>query len=149
MKRDYPSGLVSWPKEFVGQEVVFRDRPSPVVVCTAEEDKARQEYAMSADIKYQIQRFGVGHPLQGGAIDFDNLDLTRAMALVEEASEAWLRLPSVVRERYQSWAAVEAAARSGELDQVLKAAGVPAGRSGGTAAASASDSAPVSGAEPV
>lgn len=146
-KMDFESPRV-WPREMVGQEVVFLDRPSPVVACTAEEDKARQEYALQADIKYQIQRFGVGHPLQGGQLDFDHLDLTKAFELVEEASQAWLRLPSVVRDRYQSWSAVERAAQSGELEQVLKAAGVPEVPSGAPGA-SASDSAAGSGAKPV
>jgi len=108
---------------FFEQDIVFADRPSPVVACTAEEDMARQEYALSADLSYQIQRFGVGAHGIYGELDYDHLDLTRAHELVREAQEAWLRLPKVIRDRYRSWANVEEAARSGELDQVLKTAG--------------------------
>lgn len=115
---------------------------NPVITCTAEEDMCRQEYGLSADIKYQIQTFGVGHRGENGTVDYDQMDLTSALALVEESSRAWLQLPAVVRERYGSWAHVETAAQNGELEQLLKAAGVN-GASPLTSAASASDSAPV------
>lgn len=107
-----------------GQESV-RKVPDfgPVVECSAEEDRARQEYKLQSDLAYQVQRFGVGaHPVYG-SVDFDNLDLTRALEIVERSREEWAKLPAVVRERYGSWAAVERAHRSGELEQVLKAAG--------------------------
>lgn len=107
-----------------GQESVRLDLQFGGVECTAAEDMARQEYALSADIKYQVQRFGVGHPLQSGSVDFDNMDLTKAYAIVEQAQLAWLELPAVIRTRYKSWASVEAAAQSGELAQLLKTAGV-------------------------
>lgn len=129
-----------------GQETVRLNLEFPGVVCTAEEDKARQEYKQSSEIGYQISRFGVGHPVAHGEFDYDNLDLTRAYELVNDASERWLRLPRVIRDRYHSWAAVEAAASSGELEQVLKTAGVPAS-SAGAAGVSASDSAAESTAE--
>lgn len=124
-----------------GQETVRLDLQFPGVACTATEDMARQEYALSADIKYQIQRFGVGHPGQFGNQDFDAMDLTSAMALVEESSQRWLALPAAIRSRYGSWAAIEAAAKTGELGQFLQASGVPAA-SGGAPEAAASDSAP-------
>lgn len=141
MKRD--SEVV--PEPFVGSAAWWAERANmlaPVVACTDAEDMCRQEYGLTADIKYQIQQFGVGHPSKGGVVDFDNMDLTRALELIEESSQQWLRLPRALRDRYQSWAAVEAAAASGELEQVLKAAGageVPSP----VPAASASDSAPV------
>ncbi|AXH77352.1 MAG: hypothetical protein [Microviridae sp.] len=125
-----------------GQEVVWEDRPSPVIACTPEEDMARQEYAVSSEIGYQISRFGVGHPVAHGVVDFDNMDLTRAFELVQESNQAWLRLPKLVRDRYHSWAAIEAADASGELAQLLKAAGVD-GVPPSAPAASASDSAAV------
>lgn len=109
--------------DLIGSRIWVPELP-PVVSCSAAEDMARQEYALSADLKYQIQRFGVGHHTVSGQVDFDHLDLTTAMALVEESSQAWLRLPKLVRDRYQHWGAVEAAARSGELSQLLKAAGI-------------------------
>lgn len=115
---------------------------SPVVVCTEAEDMARQEYALSADLAYQVQRFGVGVHGKFGNQDFSLLDLTTALALVEQSQAAWLELPKVVRDRYMSWANVEAAAASGELEQLLKAAGAT-GASPVASAASASDSAPV------
>jgi len=113
-----------------------------ILACTPEEDMARQEYALSSEIKYQISRFGVGHPLSFGEQDFDMMDRTRAMELLEAASQAWLSVPKAVRDRYASWANVEAAAQSGELAAFLKASGIDgsslpsvadaAGGSGGT-----------------
>lgn len=113
------------------------------VVCIAAEDMARQEYAIQCDLAYQVQRFGAGLPFQNGSVDFDALDLTRAMEIVEQAQLAWLELPKVVRDRYQSWANVERAAQSGELQQLLKAAGAEAGGSASAPAASPSASAAV------
>jgi len=98
-----------------------------VVACTAEEDMARQEYALSSEIKYQISRFGVGHPVTFGEQDFGMMDRTIAMEILESASQAWLNVPKAVRDRYSSWANVEAAAQSGELAQFLKASGIDAG----------------------
>lgn len=107
-----------------GQESVSADLQFGGIECTAAEDMARQEYALSADVGYQVQRFGVGHPTKSGAIDFDHMDLTKAYQIVEQAQLAWLELPSVIRDRYKTWANVEAAAESGELAQLLKTAGV-------------------------
>lgn len=153
MKRDVSSAvepvlaaqlppLEPLPGPFVGSPEWWASREgvSPVVACTAEEDMARQEYALQSEIGYQISRFGVGHPVQFGQVDYDNMDRTRAMELLREAELAWAALPKVIRDRYQSWSAVEAAAASGELDQVLKAAGA-APVSGAASAASPSESA--------
>lgn len=129
-----------------GQETVAMDLQFGGVECTAAEDMARQEYALSSDLKYQIQRFGVGHHVVSGELDFDNLDLTRALALVEESSQAWLQLPKVLRDRYQSWTAIEQAHQSGELAQVLKAAGIDGGSLPSVSDASPSDSAADGGA---
>lgn len=112
-----------------GQETVRDNLDFGGPVCTAEEDKCRQEYGPQSQIGYQISRFGVGHPLQFGQVDYDSMDLTRAMELIEQSGQAWLSLPKVVRDRYQSWGAVEAAAASGELQQLLKAAGADGGSS--------------------
>lgn len=109
-------------------------RRSPVVSCTAAEDMTRQEYAVQSDIAFQIQRFGVGHQGVSGVVDFDQMDLTTAMSLIEESAQRWLELPRVIRDRYQSWANVEKAAQSGELAQVLKAAGVAAATAAAPAA---------------
>jgi len=111
------------------------------VTCTAAEDMARQEYALSSNLAYQVQKFGVGQFGRSGEQDFDLMDLTTAMAIVEESHAAWGRLPKVVRDRYQSWQNVEAAAKSGELEQVLKTAGVEAGSSASAPGVSPSDSA--------
>lgn len=100
-----------------------------VVACTAEEDMCRQEYALQSEIKYQISRFGVGHPVTFGEQDFGMFDRTLAMQVLEDAHQAWLTVPKPVRDRYQSWANVEAAAQSGELAQFLKASGIDAGSS--------------------
>lgn len=121
---------------------------SPVVACTPDEDKARQEYGLESDITYQISKFGVGHPVAHGELDFDSMDLTRAFELIEESQSRWLSLPKVVRDRYKSWANVEKAAASGELEQLLKAAGVDAGSSASAPAASPSDSAAGGGSVP-
>lgn len=114
-----------------GQETVRLNLEFPGIVCTKEEDMARQEYALSTDIGYQISKFGVGHPVTFGEQDFDRMDLTTSMQIIEESSQRWLSLPKVIRDRYHSWGAVERAAKSGELDQLLRTAGAPAGSSGG------------------
>lgn len=124
-----------------GQETVRLDLQFPGIVCTKEEDMARQEYALSTEIGYQISRFGVGHPAVFGEQDFDRMDLTTSMAIIEESSQRWLALPKLIRDRYHSWGAVERAAKSGELDQLLRTAGAPAGGSGGAPAVPPSDSA--------
>lgn len=95
--------------------------------CPPEEDMARQEYKLSSDTAYQVQRFGAGLPFKTGELNFDLLDLTKAFELMAESREAWLRLPKIVRDRYRSWDNVERAAATGELLQVLKAAGIDAG----------------------
>lgn len=139
-----PAQLSMWHWPHRTQDHVARGPvDNPVVACTPEEDRARQEYGVSSQIQYQIQRFGINHPLVSGEADFELMDLTVAMQKIEAANAAWLELPKVVRDRYHSWAAVEHAAKSGELDDLLKGAGVPAGSSGGAPAPSASDSAPV------
>lgn len=124
-----------------GQESVWLDLQFEGIRCTAEEDMARQEHALSTEIGYQISKFGVGHPVNYGEQNFDLMDRTLAIEVIEASNQAWLRLPRVVRDRYQSWANVEAAAQSGELEQLLRSAGVPAGSSGGASADPPSDSA--------
>lgn len=124
-----------------GQESVAMDLQFGGLDCqSANDDMARQEYALQSDLAYQVQRFGVGHHGVSGVVDFDAMDLTTALQIVEESSQAWLRLPKVIRDRYQSWANVEKAAQTGELEQVLKAAGVAAAPAAASAA-SPSDSA--------
>lgn len=128
-----------------GQETMRDQLVFPGIDCSGDVDMARQEYALSSEIRYQIQQFGSGHRGESGHVDFDNMDLTRALELVEESNQAWLRIPKVIRDRYQSWSAVERAAASGELDQLLRVKG-PAADAGGSASGagpSASDSAPV------
>lgn len=124
-----------------GQESV-RVAPNltPVLDCSGDKDMARQEYGVQSQIGYQMSRFGVGHPLTFGEVDFDRMDLTTALQVIEDSQQAWLKLPKVLRDRYQSWSNLEAAAASGELEQVLKAAGA-AEVSSAAPAASPSDSA--------
>lgn len=135
-------------RDVIGQRIVVDEEP-PVLACLESEDMARQEYALQADLAYQVQRFGVGHHTVSGEVDFDTMDLTEALRIVEASQQAWLRLPRVVRDRYQSWSNVEKAAQTGELEQLLKAAGVEAGGSASTAAASPSESAAGGGKEAV
>lgn len=124
-----------------GQEAVGVVDVSPLIRCTAEEDMARQEYALQSDLAYQVQRFGVGQFGRSGVQDFDLMDLTKALAVIEESQQRWLSLPKVVRDRYQSWQNVERAAESGELAQILKAAGIEGSGSPSKPAASPSGSA--------
>jgi len=132
----------------VGQDVVWQDRPGPVISCTEAEDRCRQEYALQADLAYQVQRFGVGHHGDAGTVDFDAMDLTHALDLVARSNQAWLELPKVVRDRYMTWQNVEKAAQTGELQQLLGAAGAADGGSSAASVARASESAPVSGEKP-
>lgn len=124
-----------------GQESMALDLQFGGVECTAAEDKARQEYALSSDLAYQVQKFGWGHAFPTGEQDFDLMDLTKAMEVIEESQAAWHRLPKVVRDRYRSWSNVEKAAKSGELEQLLKTSGASAGGSGEAKEVSPSDSA--------
>lgn len=125
-----------------GQEDVGVVDVSVVVACPESEDMARQEYRLSSDLAYQVQKFGAGLPFKSGEVNFDNLDLTVAFDLIAQSREAWLRLPRVVRDRYQSWNNVERAAASGELEQLLKTAGIDTGAvPGAKPAVSPSDSA--------
>lgn len=110
-----------------GQEDVGYVDVPVVLACPEEEDMARQEYKLSSDLSYQVQKFGAGLPFRSGEVNFDNLDLTVAFDLIAQSREAWLRLPRVVRDRYQSWNNVERAAASGELEQLLKTAGIDTG----------------------
>lgn len=114
---------------------------NPVVSCTAEEDRARQEYRLQSDLAYQVQRFGVGAHPQYGTVDYETMDLTRAFEIMAESRRAWLELPSIVRERYGSWQGVEKAAASGELEQLLKTAGLDGSRKPSGPDGSPSDSA--------
>lgn len=133
--------LKAFPTGVRGQESVALDAEYAVIECPPEGDMARQEYKESADLRYQVERFGVGvhQPVYGES--HTDLDLTQAFQLVERAQGAWLALPAVVRQRYANWREVEAAALSGELEQVIRTAGVPAGSSGGAPAVPPSDSA--------
>ena len=128
---------------FFGFAPILRSSAEPVISCTEAEDMARQEYKLQADLQYQVTRFGAGLPFKSGSVDFDHMDLTKAFELIAESQERWLTLPKVIRDRYQSWANVERAAQSGELAQVLKAAGIDAGSSASVPDASPSDSAAV------
>lgn len=121
---------------------ILRSSEEPVVACTEGEDMARQEYKLQSDLQYQVTRFGAGLPFQSGSVDFDHMDLTKAFELIAESQERWLTLPKVIRDRYQSWANVERAAQSGELEQLLKTAGIDGGGSPSVPDGSASDSAP-------
>lgn len=106
-----------------GQETVRSDLQFAGIVCTDAEDMARQEYKLQSDLQYQVTRFGAGLPFQSGQLDTD-LDLTRAFELVEESQQRWLALPKGIRDRYMSWANVEHAAKSGELEQFMKTLGI-------------------------
>lgn len=123
----YPNGL--------GPVRLGPEGDDVLLVCEEGSSLARQEYALQSDIGYQISRFGVGHPLEFGEQDMDLMDRTRAMEVLQASARQWLELPKVVRDRYQSWANVEAAAKSGELAQLLKAAGADGGSSPSAAAA--------------
>lgn len=127
-----------------GQETLRLDLQFSGIVCTEAEDMARQEYKLQSDLSYQVQRFGAGLPFQSGELNTD-LDLTKAFELIEESQQRWLSVPKSVRDRYQSWANVEAAAQSGELAQFLKTLGVDGGVLPSKPGVSASDSAPVDG----
>lgn len=125
-----------------GQETLRLNLEFPGIVCTAAEDMARQEYKLQSDLQYQVTRFGAGLPFHSGELDTD-LDLTRAFELIEETQQRWLTLPKGVRDRYMSWANVEHAAKTGELEQFLKTLGLDGGSLPSKPDGSASGSAPV------
>lgn len=110
-----------------------------VIVCSVQEDRARQEFKAETDTESIIRRLGAGIPFQNGFVDYD-VDLTRAFAMLEEARTAWERLPGTVREKFKNWSEVEAAASSGQLGDMLKppaAAEVSSAAGGGSASVSA------------
>lgn len=88
-----------------------------VTVCPPEEDKTRQEFAEDADTNVILRRFGAGgwepRPVVYGIQD-DRLDLQAAYAAVNEAQEAWERLPERLRKRYPNWGEVLSAVDRGE-----------------------------------
>lgn len=94
-----------------------------VVVCTAEEDRTRQEFAAEADINVILRRFGAGgfepRPVRFGVQDFND-DLQGVMIAAREAQDAFERLPEKLRRRYPSWNELLPALETGEATLVDK-----------------------------
>lgn len=92
-----------------------------LVMCTPEEDMARQEFKEQVDVNRVVSQYGTNLFVMNHRGEFhQELDLTTAYQAVEESRAAWAKLPKEVRERYGSWDALQTAAESGELSEFLK-----------------------------
>lgn len=72
---------------------------SPGIACTAEEDKARQEFKQEADVSFLMRKYGALPPITEfpqGVVDFD-VDLLTARIAVQEARDGYGRLPADFR----------------------------------------------------
>ena len=116
------------------------------VACTAGEDRARPEFLKESLTSTILARFGAGQVLPvrpgvNGETDYD-LDLHRAIALVQESKDAWMRLPREARSKYRSWIELQTAIEKGEYPEPVKKAPEPPAAGAGGSGASASVSAP-------
>lgn len=100
----------------------------PSTECPASEELVRKEFQRETDVAYQMRMFGVGQAFQrrgvSGSVDYD-VDRLSALAILEDASFLWKKLPVNVREKYKDWGEVEAAAMDGSLADLFKPAEVP------------------------
>lgn len=123
-------------------ESLEADSLASSLVCTAEEDMARQEFAKDADINVLLKRFGMNVLVRNpeyGEVDFD-LDLQGAYRAVAEAREGFARLPAHLRERFPDWETLMAAVANGEAISLTPPKS-PAASSPEASTASPSDSA--------
>lgn len=103
-----------------GQDDLFADVVSVEtgVVFPDDEEGARQEFAVDADINVLLRRYGGLPPVRGEAqfaeVDFSQ-DLLEAHVAVERARSAYFDLPDDVRKLYPDWQSVQAAIDSGVL----------------------------------
>lgn len=109
------------------------------IKCTAEEDKARQEFKDEADINVLLRRYGAVPPPKplGGEWDFDQ-DFQAGLNATRELAEGYAKLPRQLREAYPEPLDLIAAVLRGEVQ--YKGDGTPEVPSGGSAP-SPSDSA--------
>lgn len=93
-----------------------------VLKAAPEEEAVRKEFGKDADVKYQLERFGVDltrRPIPGAVVDYD-MDRLSALQLLGEAEALFESLPPVVREKYKTWPEIEAAALNGELTKLFE-----------------------------
>lgn len=82
------------------------------------EDRTRQEFRDEADLNILLKRFGVGNnqrPLTFGEVDY-TIDFQQALSAINDARDAWRKLPPAVRDRYPTWRDLLNATESGSLD---------------------------------
>lgn len=102
--------------------------------CPACEDKTRSEFAQDSDVNSILARYGVlpqGRPLAFGEVDTD-LDLLSAYSRLQEARQAFERLPKELREHAGDWATFAAGLKEvdpSELASDGSASSAPAGAS--------------------
>lgn len=95
-------------------------------------DRARQEFALEADINYLVDRFTPGAPqrqLIYGETDY-TMDLQQAFGAIQVARHMHSRLPPELREQYPTWQALLNAVETGEFKTELldrKRKGAPEG----------------------
>lgn len=90
---------------------------NPLIFCTAEEDKARQEFKDEADINYMLNRFGITPPR--GAPTYgewdDSIDLQAAFQSVSDAQVAYQRLPDNLKAKFTRMEDLLSALENGSL----------------------------------
>lgn len=93
---------------------------NPTIDCSNDKDMARQEFKNEADIAYMLSKFGViaprGTPTYGEWDD--TIDLMTAISSVNDAKEAYLKLPEELRAKFTSMEQLLDAVSNGSL--VLK-----------------------------
>lgn len=93
------------------------EKDRPVVACSADEDKTRQEFKNESDANWLLRRYGANVPLlnvQYGEQDFD-LDRLQAINAVQRLDSAFAQLPEHIQSRYGNWDNVFKAIQTGDL----------------------------------
>lgn len=117
----------------------FKTRVAVGIACTADEDKARQEFKDETDINWLLRKYGALPPAQTftqGEVDYD-LSLLDAKLSVVEARKAYDAFPRVLRESLSFSGFLEAVANGSFKVEPLKSDSASSGSSGEAGADSA------------
>lgn len=118
------------------EDYAFRVRAENAIACTAEEDRARQEFKDEADINWLLRKYGALPPVQSfpqGEVDYD-LGLLDAKMAVDEARKAYEAFPRVLRENLSFDGFLQAVANNSFKVEPLKPADDEAPKSGASSA---------------
>lgn len=118
----------------------YRDdvRAATGISCTAEEDRARQEFKNECDVNWLLRKYGALPPSQTfpqGEVDFD-LSLLDAKMALGDARKAYEAFPRVLREKLSFEGFLTAVANGSFRMAPLPPKEAPAGSSAGADAGS-------------